>query len=607
VVNPASKVALAFLPDRGFDAATQTLDMRIMLRQTAFAAGLACMLPLSATLVHAADVLPSKGELTEPAPRLILQITVDQLRGDLPGRYLKHMGEGGYRYLMDHGVWFADAHHGHANTETIVGHATLATGADPAAHGMIGNVWLDRLTGTLTYNIEDPKYRILTAGADVNKATEIDPTQKVASTEGRSPNAILVSTFGDELAIHTAGRAKIFGVSVKDRGAVSMAGHAGKAFWFSKASGEFVTSSYYYDHNPAWVDAFNRRKLPAAYDGKSWELMHDKSAYLFGDADDKPWETDLGGYGRLFPHPYGPASGKYFTTRLTLSPAGDDLTLSFAKALFDAEQIGQDEVTDYLSVSFSSTDYVGHLFGPSSLEAEDNQLRLDRTLAELFAYVDRRVGLANVVIVLSADHGGPEAPGQLNSLGIPARYVSPEQWDQAPGISALKRRFGVGKELIEAYRHPYVYLNREIIREKGLDSSAVEKAVVEELLKLDGVALAISSSALRDGNLPETPLVRSVLRNFNPRRSGDIFVVFEPHCFINDFDGLTVACTHGAPWRYDTFVPVVFAGGKLTGRRIYRPIETVNVAPTLAAIVGTKPPSGSRSAPLPEVLQGLAR
>jgi predicted AlkP superfamily pyrophosphatase or phosphodiesterase len=530
---------------------------------------------------------------------------VDQLRGDLPGRYEKQMGEGGFRYLRDNGVWFADAHHAHANTETIVGHATLATGADPAVHGMIGNVWLDRVTGSLTYNIEDPKYRILTAGADVNKATEIDPTQKLAKTDGRSPAAILSSTFSDELAISTAGRAKIFGVSIKDRGAVSMAGHAGKAFWFSKASAEFVTSSYYYDRYPAWVDAFNQQKLPGAYDGKSWELLHEKSTYLFGDADDRPWETDLGGYGRIFPHPYGPATGKYFTTRLTLSPAGDDLTLAFSKALIDAENIGQDEVTDYLSVSFSSTDYVGHLFGPSSLEAEDNLLRLDRTLAELFSYVDKRIGLKNVMIVLSADHGGPEAPGQLNSLGIPAKYVTPELWDKEPGIRALKKKFGIGKELIESFRQPYVYLNRELIKKTGLNQAVVEKAVVEELLKLDGVDLAVSSMALQEGRVPNTPIIQSVLRNYNARRSGDIFVVFQQNSFINDFDGLTVACTHGSPWSYDTFVPVVFAGGNLTGKRIYRAIETVDVAPTLAAIVGTKPPSGARSGPLPEVMQGI--
>ena len=299
--------------------------------------------------------------------------------------------------------------------------------------------------------------------------------------------------------------------------------------------------------------------------------------------------------------------GKYFTTRLTLSPAGDDLTLAFAKTLIDAEQIGQDEITDYLSISFSSTDYVGHVFGPSSLEMEDNLLRLDRTLEDLFAYLEKRVGLKNVAIVLSADHGGPEAPGHLNSLGIEARYMTPEQWDKAPAIRALKQKFGIGQELIQSYSHPYVYLNREVIGEKGLDQAVVEKAIVEELMKFEGVSLAVSSTALREGNLPNTPTIQSVLRNYNPRRSGDIFVVFQPHCFTNEFDGLTVAVTHGSPWRYDTFVPVVFAGGQLTARRVYRPIETVDVAPTLAALVGATPPSGSRSAPLQEVLQGSAR
>ena len=565
------------------------------------------LLAFITTIAWATDPALPKGDAVEPAPRLVLQITVDQLRGDLPGRFAKNMGEGGFRYLMNHGVWYADAHHAHANTETIVGHTTLATGADPAVHGMIGNVWLDRQTGKLTYNIEDPKYRILTPGADVNKATEIDPTQKVASTDGRSPAAILGSTFSDELAIYTAGRAKIFGVSIKDRGAVSMAGHAGKAFWFSKTSGGFVTSSYYYDRYPVWVNEWNQQKPTSAYSDKSWELLHEKSSYLFGDADDEPWETDFAGYGRVFPHPYGPSNGKYFNTRLTLSPAGDDLTLAFAKTLIDAERLGQHEVTDYLSISFSSTDYVGHLFGPSSLEMEDNLLRLDHTLADLFAFVEKRIGLQNVLIVLSADHGGPEAPGYLNSLGIPAKYMTPEKWDKEPAISALKQKFGIGKELIQSYRHPYIYLNREVIREKGLNQAVVEKAVVDELMKFEGVALAISSTALNEGNLPNTSLIQSVLRNYNPRRSGDIYVVFDQHCFINDFDGLTVTSVHGSPWNYDSFVPVVFAGGKLTARRVYRPIETVDVAPTLAAIVGAKPPSGSRGAPLPEVLQGAGR
>ena len=549
----------------------------------------------------------ARGEPLRPGtqgPRLVLQITVDQLRGDLPARFIKNMGEGGFRYLMTKGIWFSNAHHAHANSETIVGHSTLATGADPATHGMIGNVWLDRATGKLAYNIEDARYRILSPGAGVDKATEIDPTQKVASTDGRSPAAILGTTFSDELAIHTAGKAKIFGISIKDRGAVPMAGHAGKAFWFSKATGEFVTSSYYYDKYPDWVIKWNQKALPGKYSDKSWELLHPTSAYLFGDADDRPWETDLAGYGRVFPHPFGPATGKYFTTRLTISPVGDELTLDFAKALIDAEKLGQDDVTDYLSVSFSSTDYVGHLFGPSSLETEDNLLRLDRTLADLFAYVENKVGLKNTLIVLSADHGAPEAPGYLNSLGMDAKYVKPDQWDKDPAIKALKQKFGLGQELIHSYSHPYIYLNREVVRRIGLDQAKVEKAVADALMKFDGVALAVPSTALAEGNLPDTPLIRSVLRNYSPKRSGDIFVVFQPNHFINEFDGLIVTSTHGSPWRYDTFVPVVFAGSHLASQHVYRSIETVEVAPTLAAIVGTNPPSGARSGPLQEVLNG---
>ena len=541
------------------------------------------------------------------SPKLVLQITVDQLRGDLPDRYMKNMGKGGFRYLMNQGVWYANANYTHANTETIVGHTILATGAQPSVNGMIGNVWFDRETGKLTYNVEDAKYRSLTAGAGVDKATEMDPTQKVASTDGRSPTAILVSTLSDELASNTAGKSKVFGVSIKDRGAVSMAGHAGKAFWFSKKSAEFITSSYYYDRYPSWVDTWNKKKLPHSYAGKSWQLMHDKSTYLFGAADDQAWEVELPGYGRVFPHPFGGADGKLFTTLLTFSPVGDELTLDFAKTLIDAEQLGQDDVPDYLSVSFSSTDYVGHAFGPSSLEAEDNLLRLDRTLADLFAYIDKRVGLKNTLIVLSADHGAPEAPGYLNSLGIESKYVTPDKWDKTPAIKALKQKLGIGREIIKTYYHPYLYLDRDVIRKKGLNQAEVEKAVAEELMKFDDVTLAISSSALREGNLPSSPAIQAVLRNFHPKRSGDIYLVFKSNQFISDFDGTRVSVTHGSPWRYDSFVPVVFAGGKLSGRRIFRSVEPADIAPTLAAVLGIKAPSGARGLPLDEVMHAFKK
>lgn len=548
------------------------------------------------------DTLPTATLRPASPPRLILQITVDQLRGDLPQRFLDRMGEGGFRYLLEQGVVFKDAHHAHANTETIVGHVTLATGAHPAAHGMVGNVWFDRAIGRLVYNIEDARYPLLSADADIDQKTEIDPTQKTARTSGRSPANILVSTLSDELALHTAGRAKIFGVSVKDRGAVSMAGHAGKAFWFSKATGEFVTSRFYYERYPAWVVAWNETRPAQRYSGKSWELLHRRDSYLYGDKDDQAWEVDFPGYGRVFPHPFGAGDGKYFTTLLTVSPAGDELTLDFAKALIENESIGEDDVTDYLAVSFSSTDYVGHLFGPSSLEMEDNLLRLDQTIAALLEFVEDRIGLNNTLVVLSADHGSPEAPGYLNQMGFEATYIDPERWDREAGIAALKQRFGIGKELIQTYFHPYVYLNHDVIREQGLDVAEVQTAVATEMSKFEGVALAVASMALVKGQVPDTALTRAILNNHNVRRSGDIYVVFEPHRFINEFDGLTVASAHGSPWRYDTFVPVVFAGCGLKPRTVYRRINTVDVASTLSAWLGTKPPSGAAGQVLGEVV-----
>jgi predicted AlkP superfamily pyrophosphatase or phosphodiesterase len=540
-------------------------------------------------------------------PKLILQITVDQLRGDLVPRELDRMGEGGFRYLLENGVVYVDAHHAHANTETIVGHATLATGAHPSTHGMIGNTWYDRELGRIVYNIEDPDYPILTAGAGVDKGGEIDPTQRAARTDGRSPLAMIGSTFSDEMAIHYGPSSKIFAVSVKDRGAVSMAGHAGKAFWFSKKAGEFISSKFYYDSYPDWVVKWNARRLPFAYAGKSWELLLDKAGYRNADLDDQPYETNLPGFGRVFPHPYGPADGKLFTTLLTTSPAGDALTVDFAKSLIDAEKLGQDAVPDYLSVSLSSTDYVGHLFGPSSLESEDQILRLDRQIADLLGFVDQRVGLDRTLIVLSADHGAADPPGYLKQDGIPASYINPKEWNTVSGLARLKERFGLGEELISSYLHPYVYLNKEAIAKAGLDQAEVERAVAEGLMRLSGVWLAISSTALATGAYPEMPIIRSVLNNFNPSRSGDVFVVFAPHSFINDLDGLVVASHHGSPWRYDTFVPLIFAGKGLKPRRVARRVETVDLAPTLAALLGTKPPSGSAGKPLEEVFDAADR
>ncbi|MEE4188192.1 MAG: alkaline phosphatase family protein [Roseobacter sp.] len=534
-------------------------------------------------------------------PRLVLQITVDQLRGDLIDRFGTGFGEGGFRYLINNGSYFTNAHHRHANNETIVGHTTLSTGTDPGIHGMVANLWFDRDTATTFYNVQDPEYPLVGAEG-INAETEIDPTQRAATTDGRSPRNILTSTIGDEIRMHYGPDAKVFGVSVKDRGAIAFAGHAGQAYWFSKAEGRFVTSTFYRNNYPDWMAEWDGKGLVASYANTDWTLMLPAENYLFAERDDQPWETDFPGWGRTFPHNWGDEDGRFYTTFLTLSPAGDEITVDFAKALMAAEGVGQDDVPDFMSVSLSSTDYVGHLFGPSSLEAEDNMKRLDRTLADFLSYVDETVGLENTLVVLSADHGAPEAPGYLKTIGIEAKSFVFDAAEVSDGFMRLKERFGIGEDLIESFTNPYLYLDQGVIASAGLDAGVVAEAVSEELQKLNGVAYAVTSAALRRGEVPDTFITRAVRANFHPDRSGDIYVVFEPHWFVADFDGLTVASAHGSPWTYDSHVPIIFSGPGIDTRRISRRVNTVDVAATIASRMGTKPPSGSIGTPLSEVL-----
>ena len=559
-----------------------------------------CLLILLAVAVLSVNI---NGAIAADAPpKLILQITVDGLRGDLPGRYLDRFGKGGFKYLFDQGIVYTNAQYQHSNLETVVGHSVLATGAFPAAHGMVANVWMDRETGELGYAVEDSGYEMVGASGGVDKDSEIDPTQAAAKSEGRSPQAILCSTFSDELAVHTAGRAKIFGVSVKDRGAITLAGHAGKAFWFSKKTGEFVSSTYYYDQYPDWVNAWNKNRLADTYAETSWELLNDPSSYIYKDTDDRPYETEMPGYGRVFPHPFGEKDSKLFYTLLTLSPVGDDLTLDFAKSLMVNEKLGEDAVTDYLAVSFSSTDYMNHVFGPASLEQEDNLLRLDRTLADLLKFVDEKVGLINTLIVLSADHGAPEAPEYMAENGMAVDRLVPSKFDVEPGIAALKKRFGIGTELIKMYEHPYIYLDHQLIREKGLDLGEVERAVADEMMKFDGIALAISSEDIKNGRLPEAPVIEQIRRNFHPKRSGDIYVLQEPYWFLYTNESLPLCTMHGSPWRYDTYVPIIFAGKNIKSARVSRLVHPVDIASTLAVYARTKLPSGAVGNPLAEVM-----
>jgi predicted AlkP superfamily pyrophosphatase or phosphodiesterase len=529
------------------------------------------------------------------APRLVLQITVDQLRGDLPARYDDRLTEGGFRYLMEKGTWYIDAHYQHANTETAVGHAALATGADPSRHGIVANDWINQKTGAFVYNTEDGRHHIL--------------GREPKAHEGVSPRYLAASTVGDELVVNNGGRSRVFSVSVKDRGAILPGGHAGKAFWFSKSSGNFVTSTYYYDDYPAWVKQWNAAKPADAFKGKSWELLNDRSTYVHGQMDDRPYEADLKPLGRIFPHPLG-GDTKYFYLLLTLTPVGDMLTLDFAKALVENEKLGQNHkgAPDYLQISFSSTDYIGHLFGPSSLETEDNILRLDRTLADLFQFIDEKVGLDHTLIVLSADHGAPEAPEYMGALGLSTgRFAFDWFKTEGPLTQALQKKYGRA-DFISGHSHPYLYLNLEAISSAGLELADVERFVADELMKIPGIAYAMTRSDLLAGRITESLIQNQIRRSFHPTRSGNIHLVPEQYWFLHSTEeaekmGIeSIAAIHGSPWAYDTYVPIFFAGSGVPARIVGRRVAPTDIAPTLAAYLGIKPPSGSVGSVLTEVL-----
>jgi len=526
--------------------------------------------------------------------KLVLQITIDGLRGDLLNRYQDGFGEGGFRFLLDKGAVYTNAHYQYANTETIVGHTTLATGTFPSLHGMVGNVWFDREAAELAYNIEDPNHPLLPTREDEKQGTQLDPAQKKSRTQGRSPEVILAPTFSDVLSAYYGGKSKIFSVSGKDRSAVAMAGKTGKAFWYSTNTGDFITSTYYYKDYPDWALAWNKQRNAEGFAGKSWTLLNESTSYLLIDQDNRPYEADLKGYGRVFPHPYGEPADPLFFTKLIASPAGDHLMLDFSRKLIAHEQLGIDTIPDYLSISFSGVDAVNHFFGPSSLENEDVVVQLDQTIAELLSFIGETVGLDKTLIVLSADHGMADMPEYLSELGYTAGRLETDD--------IVDRANKAGKELgidhvVRFFYRPYLYLDEEKILSASLDPAIVERRIADVLTDFEGIALAAASSQLQEN---QTDLLwQKVRNNHHNIRSGDIYIVQEPYWFL--FDKGPVVAMHGSPWQYDTHVPIIFSGPGIAPQTISRPVHPVDVAPTIATLMGMTPPGAATGTVLKEL------
>ncbi|KTD08614.1 alkaline phosphatase family protein [Legionella jamestowniensis] len=513
-------------------------------------------------------------------PKLVVQLVVDQLRGDLISRYQHKFGPDGFNYLLKHSLDYQNAHHPHANTVTCAGHATIATGSYPALHGIVSNEWYDRKTKSEMNCVEDLQSSILST------------VRSQKSLAGRSPRNLMASTLSDEIVLAQIGRA--FAVSLKDRAAITLTGHAGKAFWFDKENGGFITSKYYYSTYPVWVTDWNNR-----YEAKevTWQLSAPVANYTYAKAPG--FKNRFQEFGATFPHHSGSPKSETYYKFFSMMPYADELTADFAINLLAHEKLGSaNGKVDYLGISFSAVDVIGHQFGPNSLESEDNLLRLDKTLAKLLAAIDKQVGLDNTLIVLTADHGVSDSPAYLaahhikenHSLKIPQMREIIEQ--------TLVKHFQLPAKALQAISLPYIYLNHEIINEHQLSIHQVSAYLAETLRQQVGIFQAYPMPL---ANTEHDWLSAKVDKMAFPDRSGDIYLVPPPYQALADKSEQRVA--HGTPWQYDSYVPLLFVNAQFKTKHITRPVHTTDIAPTLAAILSIKSPSASVGQPLTEVIE----
>jgi predicted AlkP superfamily pyrophosphatase or phosphodiesterase len=513
-------------------------------------------------------------------PRLTVMISVDALGTDVLQRNRTRL-KGGLARLIAEGAFVPSVRYESAECVTAVGHTTLVTGAHPWRHGIVSNKIFNRGTGKLEPIFVDPNHPVLEAPL---------------GTDDASPERLLAETLSDRLRASTWMRGKSVAISGKARAAIAMGGRLGEAWWFHEGLGRFVTGTWYRKAVPPWAQSFNDKKVAESYHAKKWELLGAPKDYL-GD-DDRPFESDWYGMTRVFPHPLSgglPSPGGASFSALASSPMMNDVLLDFAKAAIDGEQLGRDDVPDLLSLSFSSFDRTYHLYGPASWEMQDMVLRLDKTLGDLLAHLERTVGRGNVVVVLSADHGGAAIPEEWAALGLEGKRVPPSEL-QAFVNDALKARTGVEKTIV-AIEETDVYLDLKALAEKKQDVAGVRRQVAELLRSRAEVAVALSRDELT--STPAQGLARSLELGFHPERSGDVLMVLRPfHVLESEPRGTS----HGTPYTYDAEVPLLLWGRGVKPGIWAGPARAVDVAPTVAALLELGAPGSCEGHALPDVL-----
>ncbi len=522
-------------------------------------------------------------------PKLVVGIMVDQMRQEYLYRFYSKYGNDGFKRMMNDGFMVKNGHYNYVPTITGPGHASVYTGSTPALHGIIGNSWYDKESKKSVNCVEDPAQKavgVTSDGGDV------------------SPWRLMTTTVTDELKLFSQKRSKVIGMSFKDRGAVLPAGHlADAAYWFDDKTGRFMTSTYYVSQLPGWVETFNNRKLADQYLSQEWKPVYPIEEYTESGPDDSPYERKFAGTDRpTFPYDLKKLRKPGEYGLLFPTPFANDYLTEFAKAALDGEKLGQGAMTDFLCISFSATDGLGHAVGPTSVELEDMYIRLDRNIADLLKTLDQKVGAGNYTVFLTADHGVAYVAQYLKDNHAPGGYVQSSAI-KANLVDYLKKYFP-DRDIIETTDGGQVFLNQEAFqsdpRTAGVELLIATELITNYLMAQDGVAYVFSENLLRQGHYDEGGVKGMVFRGFHPKRSGDIVTVMEPGYYSS---GSVQGTTHGSPYSYDTHVPMLFYGFGIKKGSTVRYHRITDVAPTISALLHITFPSGCTGQPIEELFE----
>jgi predicted AlkP superfamily pyrophosphatase or phosphodiesterase len=515
-------------------------------------------------------------------PRLVVGIVIEELKFDQLEKFRDKLGENGIKKLINEGTYFKNASYEYMLTQSAPGHATIATGAEPSFHGITSDDWYVPLKNEL-----------------INCTKDITVNSVGGSFESglHSPVNLLVSTFSDELQMSTNKRSKVFGVGLRESSAIFSAGHAANAaYWFDNTTGTWMSSTYYNNSLPGWVNDFNAMKYSDTYLNSTWNLLKPLSFYADCLPDSNSFET---GFNKInyFPYDLKKIRAKNDYSLLRETPFGNSYTANFAIKLIQNERLGKDDVTDYISVCFSATDYIGHRFGPSSVEMGDAILRLDDDIKNLMTFLNDSIGKKNVLVYFTAAHGISEIPAVLENNRIPSGYFKQNQALQLLR-SYLNAVYGEGN-WVKGYSERQVFLNRTLIEDARLSLDDVQKKVARFLVQFTGVEAAYPYSAFEANDFGNGNLKR-IINNFSPQRSGDVIVTLNPGWIEKDSESVT---NHNSPYDYDSHVPLIWYGWTVNRLTVTRKVNMTDIAATLSTLCKVPYPNACTGEPMFELFR----